>query len=122
MTILGIGSPCSSWELLLPFPVFHTITRKVAPVPPREGEKVCYKNASSSISIFQTTTGMAATVPPGEGGRTAVNEEPVVIKDFDDIFQYIGGWGPFQVCGRMFTFLLYVKVLALEISRLFFFI
>ena len=25
------------------------------------------------------------------------NEEEEVIKDFDDIFKYIGGWGPFQV-------------------------
>ena len=25
------------------------------------------------------------------------NKEEEVIKDFDDIFKYIGGWGPFQV-------------------------
>ena len=25
------------------------------------------------------------------------NIEEEVIKDFDDIFKYIGGWGPFQV-------------------------
>ena len=25
------------------------------------------------------------------------NEEEEVIKDFDDTFKYIGGWGPFQV-------------------------
>ena len=24
-------------------------------------------------------------------------EENIVIKDFDDVFDYIGGWGPFQV-------------------------
>ena len=24
-------------------------------------------------------------------------EDNVVIKDFDDVFDYIGGWGPFQV-------------------------
>ena len=24
-------------------------------------------------------------------------EDEVVIKDFDDVFDYIGGWGPFQV-------------------------
>ena len=24
-------------------------------------------------------------------------EEDTVIKDFDDVFDFIGGWGPFQV-------------------------
>ena len=24
-------------------------------------------------------------------------EDEVVIKDFDDVFDFIGGWGPFQV-------------------------
>ena len=24
-------------------------------------------------------------------------EDDIVIKDFDDVFDYIGGWGPFQV-------------------------
>ena len=24
-------------------------------------------------------------------------EENIVIKDFDDVFDFIGGWGPFQV-------------------------
>ena len=66
--------------------------------------KPCYNGDSSTISIFQTVTGMVSTGPPGEGGRTAVNEGAVVIKDFDDIFLYIGGWGPFQVCGIFIYF------------------
>ena len=35
------------------------------------------------------------------GNKLEVNqdkeEDEVVIKDFDDVFDYIGGWGPFQV-------------------------
>ena len=29
-------------------------------------------------------------------------EEDTVIKDFDDVFDFIGGWGPFQVNLLMF--------------------
>ena len=35
------------------------------------------------------------------GNKLEVNQDKeddeVVIKDFDDVFDYIGGWGPFQV-------------------------
>ena len=35
------------------------------------------------------------------GNKLEVNqdkeEDEVVIKDFDDVFEFIGGWGPFQV-------------------------
>ena len=29
-------------------------------------------------------------------------EDEIVIKDFDDVFDFIGGWGPFQVNLLMF--------------------
>ena len=35
------------------------------------------------------------------GNKLEVNQDKegdeIVIKDFDDVFDYIGGWGPFQV-------------------------
>ena len=35
------------------------------------------------------------------GNKLEVNQDKegdeVVIRDFDDVFDYIGGWGPFQV-------------------------
>ena len=31
-----------------------------------------------------------------------------IIKDFDDIFKFIGGWGPFQVHGV--SFVVYIRV------------
>ena len=30
-------------------------------------------------------------------GENDPEEDEIVIKDFDDVFDFIGGWGPFQV-------------------------
>ena len=50
-------------------------------------------------------------------------EDEIVIKDFDDVFDFIGGWGPFQVNILMLNSELIYAFLSvasiMEVSKLF---